>query len=117
MLYDSVLNTLSRWNPSWDHGCANWNTGDGERWNENFDGFVHGLCSLYAQLLNDRGERSGKGKGNRSDGSESGADVRLVIVVERAEKLKETLPDLIVPLARLAELVCDTFFMSTQARH
>lgn len=32
-------------------------------------------------------------------------DVRLVILVEQAERLKETLPDLVVPLTRLAELV------------
>jgi origin recognition complex subunit 5 len=112
IFYDSVLNTLARWNASWDHGCANWNTGNGERWNENFDGFVHGLCALHAQLLNDGGEHSGKGKGKRKEEPE---DVRLVIVVERAERLKETLPDLIVPLARLAELVRDMLFMSTQA--
>lgn len=30
-------------------------------------------------------------------------DVRLVILVEQAERLKETLPDLVVPLTRLAD--------------
>jgi len=114
LLYDSVLNALSRWDPNWDDGCANWNTGNEERWNENFDGFIHGLCALHAQLSNEGGERSAKGK--VKEGSECGADVRLVIVIERAERLKEILPDLIVPLTRLAELVRDALFFSSKVR-
>jgi hypothetical protein len=30
----------------------------------------------------------------------------MVVTIERAEKLKETLSDLIAPLTRLGELVC-----------
>lgn len=103
LLYDSVLNALSRWNASWAEGCANWNTGNAERWNENFDGFVHGLCALHAQLSSEEGS---KGKGKGREVSEGDAMVRMVIVIERAERLKDGLPDLIVPLTRLAELVC-----------
>ena len=115
LLYDSILNTLSRWNASWDDGCANWNTGNEERWNENFDGFIHGLCALQAQLSGGEGDR-GKGREKEKKRSEGGAEVRLVIVIERAERLKETLPDLIVPLTRLAELVRD-LISSLEKRH
>lgn len=108
LLYDSILNTLSRWNASWDNGCANWNTGNEERWNENFDGFIHGLCALQAQLSGGEGERFDNGKGKEKEKKLEGEEVRLVIVIERAERLKETLPDLIVPLTRLAELVRDS---------
>jgi origin recognition complex subunit 5 len=109
LLYDSVLNALSRWNASWDDGCANWNTGNEERWNENFDGFIHGLCALHAQLSHEEADRCDKGKGKEKEKkqSEVGTEVRLVIVIDRAERLKETLPDLVVPLTRLAELVCE----------
>ena len=111
LLYDSILNTLSRWNASWDNGCTNWNTGNEERWNENFDGFIHGLCALHAQLSGGEGERFENGKGKEKEKKlEGGEEVRLVIVIERAERLKETLPDLIVPLTRLAELVRDSLF-------
>jgi origin recognition complex subunit 5 len=110
LLYDSVLNALSVWSASWDEGCTNWNTGNEERWNENFDGFIHGLCALHAQLSNGGVERGDKGKGKAKERSEGDTEVRLVIVIECAERLKQTLPDLIVPLTRLAEEVRGPFF-------
>lgn len=104
LLYDAVLNALSRWNPSWDNGCTNWNTENEDRWNENFDGFMHGLCALHDQLSKEEGKHSDEVKGKRTEVSGIGAEVRLVILIESAERLKETLPDLVVPLTRLAEL-------------
>ena len=65
----------------------NWGADNGVRWNDTFDGFVHGLRAVHAYL--------GKGK-------EKDADLRLVVVVERAERL---IPEFMVPLTRLAELV------------
>ncbi|RDB16484.1 Origin recognition complex subunit 5 [Hypsizygus marmoreus] len=101
LLYDSILNSLTRWEPSWNDGCANWHLEDDEqRWNENFDGFIHGLRAVSTYL---RRKSTGKGKGKEKM-SVDDEDVRLVIVVERAERLRETLPELMVPLTRLAEL-------------
>ncbi|KAF8066619.1 origin recognition complex subunit 5 C-terminus-domain-containing protein [Lyophyllum atratum] len=101
LLYDSILNALTKWNASWDDGCANWSLeDDAERFNENFDGFIHGLRAVSV-YLRDKGK--GKGKGKQKTESER-EDVRLVIVIERAERLKESLPDILVPLTRLAEL-------------
>jgi len=66
---------------------VNWGVGKGVRWNDTFDGFVHGLRAVHVAL----------GKGKEKEG-----DARLVIVGECAEKL---IPELMVPLTRLAELV------------
>ncbi|KAG6839865.1 hypothetical protein C0991_010999 [Blastosporella zonata] len=103
LLYDSILNALAKWNAEWTDGCANWSVeGDPQRFNEHFDSFIHGLRALSVHL---REKAKGKGKGKEKEGMQTDADdVRLVIVVERAERLKETLPELLVPLTRLAEL-------------
>jgi origin recognition complex subunit 5 len=91
VLYDTVINALEKHNPTWDTGCANW-ASDVERWNENFNSFTHGLKAVHAHMLK----------------VEFANDdlVRMVLVIERAERLKDTMPDIIVPLVRLAELVC-----------
>lgn len=47
----------------------------------------------------------GKGKGKARVDAGSDEDTRLVILIERAERLKESMPDMLVPLARLRELV------------
>ena len=89
--------------PTWEDGCGNWESVVETRWNENMDTFLHGLRAAHADLClkNDLGKGKGKGK-ERAGGYEH---VRLVIVVERAERLKDSLPELLVPLTRLAELV------------
>ena len=87
LLYESIINSLARWTPQWEDGAINWGADNGVRWNDTFDGFVHGLCAVHAYL----------GKGREKEG-----DVRLVFLVERAVRL---IPELMVPLTRLAELV------------
>ncbi|KZP22266.1 hypothetical protein FIBSPDRAFT_990514 [Athelia psychrophila] len=93
---------MADFQPSREEGSENWNRADGNgggggmRWNDSVDGFVHGLRAVHTDAV-DMGRDEGKGmKGE--------VDVRMVLVVEGAERLKETLPDLLVPLARLAEL-------------
>ena len=66
------------------------------RWNDTFDGFVLGLRAGHAYL----------GKGKEKEG-----DVRLVVVLERAERL---IPELMVPLTRLAELVSSSLSLLAQ---
>ena len=87
LLYESIINSLACWTPQWEDGAVNWGADNGVRWNDTFDGFVHGLCAVHAYL----------GKGREKEG-----DVRLVFLVERAVRL---IPELMVPLMRLAELV------------
>lgn len=110
LFYDTVLNALAEWVPDWDEGCSNW-TGprgaDGERFNESLDAFLHGLHAVKRSLLLDArdGQLNGKGKRRDVEHWPNSQDYRLVIVIERAERLKESMPDLMVPLTRLAELV------------
>ena len=91
-----MINSLASWTPQWGDGAVNWGPDNGVRWNDTFDGFVHGLRAVHAYL--------GKGKENEGD-------VRLVIVVERAERL---IPELMVPLTRLAELVSSSLSLLAQ---
>ncbi|KAI0943786.1 hypothetical protein AcW1_002864 [Taiwanofungus camphoratus] len=116
LFYDTVLNTLAGWRPTWDDGCENWSAPEieGERLNESMDTFLHGLRAVRSHIQtisNGQGSSSsqasakskGKGRAKATDLDEE-ETYRLVLVVERAERLKETLPDLLVPLTRLAEL-------------
>ncbi|GBE84648.1 predicted protein [Sparassis crispa] len=111
LFYDTVLNAVACWQPSWEDGSANWSGADreGQRWNENLDTFLHGLMAVHSQLESEAGgpspqsTRKGKGKAKEAPlGIQQ--KCRLVLFVERAERLKENLPDLLVPLTRLAEL-------------
>ncbi|KAH9476054.1 Origin recognition complex subunit 5 [Psilocybe cubensis] len=110
LFYESVINSLVEWEPDWEDGCENWSATDGDvRWNENLDSFLHGLRSAHQHLCKKNGisggTSSGKNKGKGKQINSGHDNVRLVIVVERVERLKETLPELLVPLTRLAELV------------
>ena len=96
LLYESVINSLASWTPQWEDGALNWGADNGVRYNDTFDGFVHGLRAVHAYL----------GQGKEKEG-----DVRLVIVVERAERL---IPELMVPLTRLAELVSSSLSLLAQ---
>jgi origin recognition complex subunit 5 len=102
LLYDTVLNALANWSADWEDGCANWVgglEGTGQRFNENFDGFTHGLRAIRSELV------ARKGKGKEKATANDSHELRLVLVIECAERLKETMPELIAPLTRLAELV------------
>jgi origin recognition complex subunit 5 len=106
LLYDSIINGLANWKPTWEDGCQLWGADSGQRWNENVDSFVHGLQAICSEVSKkstpaaDGGKRKDKGKGKASI-----EQPRIVILIERAERLKATHPDLILPLTRLSELV------------
>ncbi|KIJ60166.1 hypothetical protein HYDPIDRAFT_117655 [Hydnomerulius pinastri MD-312] len=101
VFYDTVLNALAGWKPSWENGCQNWPGDDAQRYNDSIDSFLHGLRRLRAELV-DGPTPNGKGKGKASASSTEYPS--LVILIERAERLSESLPELLVPLTRLAEL-------------
>lgn len=96
-----------------------------QRFNDNVDGFLHGLVALRERLGKEvagiahaakehaNANANGKGKGKKKEVPVlEPPEIRLVLVVERAERLKDNLPDLIVPLTRLAELVSCSFTLS-----
>jgi origin recognition complex subunit 5 len=106
LFYDSALNQLARWSPSWEDGCENWSDGSGMRFNDSLDGFIHGIQALDEQLQKPAAAaKDRKGKGKAKVSTEGNGQVRMVLVVERAERMKDVLYDLVVPLTRLAELV------------
>ncbi|KAJ7182827.1 origin recognition complex subunit 5 C-terminus-domain-containing protein [Mycena crocata] len=104
IFYDTVLNQLAEWEVKWESGCAIWSGDDGQRWSENLDGFLHGLQALNSFIRRNIPQSSTKGKAKQTDEALSANDGQLVIVVERAERLQDQMPDLLVPLARLSEL-------------
>lgn len=112
ILYDTALNALAGWTPDWRNGATNWHGSGAEarRYNENFDAFVHGVQAVARRLgdigvaAQSNGASKGKGKGKAKE-QEAPPNRRLVLVVERAERLKDNLPEILVPLTRLAELV------------
>ncbi|KAK7023123.1 origin recognition complex subunit 5 C-terminus-domain-containing protein [Favolaschia claudopus] len=77
MLYDTILNQLVEWQVKWGGRMQNLPGTDEQRWNENLDGFFHGLKAAYS--LRERGKL-------------------------QDERLPDHMPDLLVPLTRLAEL-------------
>lgn len=126
LFYDTVLNQLAGWSPKWDEGCRNWCGGDGEqRYNESFDAFLHGLMALERSFVSERNAVDGtqfwagradakdkaNGKGEKlamNTNIEMDHDnhpYRLVLSIHHADRLKDRMPDLLVPLTRLAELV------------
>ncbi|KAH9965259.1 origin recognition complex subunit 5 C-terminus-domain-containing protein [Russula dissimulans] len=90
LFYDTTFNRLAKWRPRWEDGCENWpgRTVSDVRFNDSLDGFLHGLRALQGE----------------TDGQKVAKAVKMVLVVDHAERLKESLPELLVPLTRLAEL-------------
>ena len=109
LFYDTTFNRLAKWRPRWEDGCENWpgRTINDVRYNDSLDGFLHGLRALQAQLRGDETQvRSPrKRRGRTDDGQKVAKAVKMVLVIDHAERLKELLPELLVPLTRLAELV------------
>jgi origin recognition complex subunit 5 len=89
LLFDTAIRKLTNWTPTWESGCLLW--GD-QRWNDSFDGFIHALRAISAERSKTRGQSTQPSP-------------KIAIVIERAAGLKEHIPDLIVPLSRLAESV------------
>ncbi|KAI0069946.1 hypothetical protein K474DRAFT_1702428 [Panus rudis PR-1116 ss-1] len=107
LLYDNALNQLAGWTPTWEDGCRNWteeDVADGSLvaglFNDSVDSFLHGLSAVHNVLIS-----RFKDEGNHKlVKSRTNHLPRMVLVVQHAERLKDNMPDLLVPLARLAEL-------------
>ena len=84
LFFDRILQLLSGWCVSWDEGCESF---EGGMYSGDVDGFIEGL---------------------RVISREKDPETKMVVVIERAERLKDNLPELMVPLTRMAELVRGT---------
>ncbi|KAH9896798.1 origin recognition complex subunit 5 C-terminus-domain-containing protein [Cubamyces lactineus] len=105
ILFDTALNSLARWTPDWKDGALNWSASPhGRRFNENVDAFVHGVQAIYADTAAATANVNGKGKGKEKPTESRQASCRIVLLIERAERLRDNMPELLVPLTRLAEL-------------
>ena len=99
VLYDTILNALLGWTPSWNEGCRTYSPeGKDSRWNDSLNSFIRGLKQVPA-ILNSRSEES------TPSSSGGNADRKIVIVFNRAEKLRDYVPELFIPLTHLQELV------------
>lgn len=81
VFFDRILNGLAEWKLNWETGCE---TFGGGRYSRDLDGFIQGIRVISR-------ERTAGGN--------------MFIVVENAERFKDNLPDLLVPMTRLAEFV------------
>ncbi|VDC07126.1 unnamed protein product [Peniophora sp. CBMAI 1063] len=108
LFFDNALNQLARWRPTWEEGCENWGSDQPLRFNDSVDGFIHGLQALRDDMLADGDVMAAKKmKGKKGKGKEVDVqrpDVRLILVIEHAERIKDGLSDLLIPLTRLAEI-------------
>ena len=120
LLYDHAINSLADWSVEWNEGCANWTLPSSSgRWNDSFDSFVRGLRTLHTQIRSNRTSKTESGRKTRGKKKAKGKqkeaeegfeeEVRFAIVIEHAERLRSNMPDLLVPLTRLAELVCTRY--------
>ncbi|KAH6918731.1 origin recognition complex subunit 5 C-terminus-domain-containing protein, partial [Coprinopsis sp. MPI-PUGE-AT-0042] len=91
LLYESLVHTLVDFQPTWEDGCANWRAEEDLKWNENMDSFLQGLRVAHTHMLSKRGLRP-------TD------ELKFVLVLEGVDRLKDTMPELLVPLTRLREL-------------
>ncbi|KAH7889029.1 putative origin recognition complex, subunit 5-like protein [Phlebopus sp. FC_14] len=103
IFYDTVLNAFAGWHPTWENGCQNWPGDDGQRYNDSIDSFMHGLRRLRAEVESGPSTNS-KAKGKEKAHEHGDEEPRFVLLIERAERICEGVPDLLVPLTRLAEL-------------
>ena len=119
LLYDHVINSLADWSVEWPEGCANWSLPSSSgRWNDSLDSFTRGLRTLHSHIRRNRTNvskaesnrktREIKGKRKQRQVEGNVEEVRFAIIIEHAERLRNNMPDLLVPLTRLAELVCIT---------
>lgn len=116
LLYDHIINSLADWSVEWNEGCANWTLPSSSgRWNDSFGSFIRGLRTLHTHIRSSRTSKAEKDRSTRGKKKEKGKKkqveevfeekVRFAIVIEHAERLRSNMPDLLVPLTRLAELV------------
>ena len=85
LFFDRVLQSLAGWDVRWSEGCEAFGAG---RYSGDIDGFIRGLRAINEREKTDEVEVE-----------------KMVVVIERAERFKENMPEMMVPLTRMAELV------------
>lgn len=97
VLFTRIINGLANWVPEWrDHGGESWGGQGLGAWDTSFDAFALAFRALWQSLLDSKS----------ANGSTSGGNDGIVIMLLNSERLKDFLPSLFVPFTRLSELVC-----------
>ncbi|KAG8984583.1 hypothetical protein FRB90_005221, partial [Tulasnella sp. 427] len=94
---------MTGWMPELDPKgkAVSWSNGHVSKWDKSFDSFVEALKAVYDETKGSRKRRK---------------DLNLVLMFMNAERLKETVPALVVSLTRLRELAqipVTTIFLSS----
>ena len=107
LLFEPIINSLVGWDVNWENRCSNWHPNvdedEGEqeidpRWNENVDTFIHTLRAVHGYFCRQHGITRGKGKGKAIQNNSTSENIRLVVIIKHAERLKKTNPELVIPL-------------------
>lgn len=98
VLFARVINGLANWTPGWSDAGECWGGNSLGAWDSSFDTFSGALRVLWQSILDS----------NSSDETGAAGNEALVIMLNNSERLKETLPGLLVPFTRLSELVSDS---------
>ena len=110
MLYTTVLNAFTGSKPIWKDPNLVWKSESGSTGGaESLDQFLHSLRSIKQEMERFGHHRTASsGRHIPIDQSEDAevSRVKMVLVIENAERLAENLPFLVTPLTRLGELVC-----------
>jgi origin recognition complex subunit 5 len=105
LLYTRIINALSGWDAHLEEGGGEcWGGIERGRWDMSWDVFVQALKDVHVEILS----RDGGNKKERDEGvslSDDDEQLRFVLIFEKAERMKDFLPSLVVPITRLAELV------------
>ncbi|PVF96680.1 hypothetical protein CPB86DRAFT_761732 [Serendipita vermifera] len=95
--FEKIINGLVKWAPDWENGALSWRSKSGEGVGNSLDTFLHALRAVSRETMEEE----------RSTASS------MVVIVNNADRLKDNVPGLITPLARLSDLtslpICVTF--------
>lgn len=97
ILFSTILNKLASFTPEYDSRgyaeCFNVDeaAGGGQKWDSSWDGFIHAFRDTYTAPY------------AKKDSPEKTHNV--AIAIKNSKRLKQSMPELVVPLVRLRELV------------
>ncbi|KIO21027.1 hypothetical protein M407DRAFT_219477 [Tulasnella calospora MUT 4182] len=103
MLFHAIINEVTSWVPELNTKgrATSWFNRHVSKWDRSLDSFVEALKAAFDETIGTLGTRT---------------NANLILLFENVERLKETLPALIVPLTRLCELAqipISTVFISS----
>jgi origin recognition complex subunit 5 len=87
--FEKIVNGLVNWIPDWENGALSWRSKSGEGVGNSLDTFLHALRAVSRETME----------------NDTSTPTNMVVIVNNADRLKDNVPGLITPLARLSDLV------------